>query len=124
MVVFTMGLLGIWWVLFLFLFFFFWFLVPVGSGGMVGMVVVTGLFGFFNGFARYLVGFVFVFVFFFWVFGSGGILVGSGQWWRVGSDWVVCFFFFFLINLEFWFLWDFSGQWWHSGHGGHVYIWL
>ena len=63
LVVFTMGLLGIWWVLFLFLFFFFGFLVPVGSGGMVGMVVVTGLFGFFNGFARFLVGICWVLFF-------------------------------------------------------------
>ena len=59
---------------------------------MVGWVGVVGggLFGcFYYGFARYLVGFVFVFVFFFWVFGSGG------QWWHGrhgGSDWVVWFF--------------------------------
>ena len=43
--------------------FFFGFLVSVGSGGMVGMVVVTGLFGFFNGFARFLVGICWVLFF-------------------------------------------------------------
>ena len=52
---------------------------------------------------------------FWWAVDSGGVLVVTG---------LFGFFFFFLINLEFWFLWDFSGQWWHSGHGGHVYIWL
>ena len=51
---------------------------------------------------------------FWWAVDSGGVLVVTG----------LFGFFFFLINLEFWFLWDFSGQWWHSGHGGHVYIWL
>ena len=50
LVVFTMGLLGIWWVLF---FAFFFFL----GGGVV---------------------------WFQWDF--------DGQWWRGGSDWVVCFF--------------------------------
>ena len=67
---------------------------------MVGWVGVVGggLFGcFYYGFARYLVGFVFVFVFFFWVFGSGG------QWWHGrhgGNDWVVWFFLMGL--LDFW----------------------
>ena len=67
--------MGFWWV--------------VGNSGVVGMVVVIGLFGYFNGFAGYLLGFFFFFLFYFfyfliWVFGSGGILVGNGQWWCGG----------------------------------------
>ena len=91
LVVFAMGLLGFWWVLFYF--FYFGFLVPVGlvskgqwwRGGHGGGVVGSGLFGCFcYGFAGFLVGFVLFFFFlilgfwFRWVWsaeGSGGVVV-------------------------------------------------
>ena len=56
---------------------------------------------------------------FWWIVGSGGMvgMVRCG-----GGDWVVWFFliglvcicwvfFFSFLNLDFWFRWDFGGQW-------------
>ena len=50
--------------------------------GNSGVVLVTRLFGFLNGFGGYLIGFFFFFLI--WIFGFSRILVGSGQWWRGG----------------------------------------
>ena len=57
---------------------------------------------------------------FWWIVGSGGMVGmvrrGGGYWvvWffligLVGICWV--FFFFSFLNLDFWFQWDFGGQW-------------
>ena len=75
--------------------------------GIGGGVVSSGLFGcFYYGFAGFLVGFVLFCFFVFWVFGSGGILVGRGQWWHgghgggvVGSGLFGCFCYGFTGSL-------------------------
>ena len=38
----------------------------------------------------------------------------------LGSDGLDVGFFFFFLNLGFWFRWDFGGQWawWRGRHGG------